>query len=173
MLAKILFGVVGFIALLLVIALFVKKDYNVEREITIAKPRKEVFDYLKHLKNQDYYNKWVMMDPKMKKEYRGTDGTTGFVYSWDSEEAGKGEQEIKSISEGERLDLEIRFKEPYESIAKVPFVVEEVSADQTKVKWGMQGTSPYPMNLMNLFIDNLLGKDLETSLATLKSNLEK
>ena len=37
----------------------------------------------------------------------------------------------------------------------------------------MDGNNKYPMNLMNPFIDNLLGKDLEISLATLKNILEK
>ena len=42
-----------------------------------------------------------------------------------------------------------------------------------KVVLGMEGNSKYPMNLMNLFMDNLLGKDLEISLSTLKNILEK
>ena len=37
----------------------------------------------------------------------------------------------------------------------------------------MVGKNPYPMNFMNLFLDKLLGKDIETSLLTLKTILEK
>jgi hypothetical protein len=37
----------------------------------------------------------------------------------------------------------------------------------------MQGKSNYPMNVMNIFIDNMLGKDMETSLANLKRVMEK
>ncbi len=36
----------------------------------------------------------------------------------------------------------------------------------------MKGKSKYPMNLMNLFIDKMLGKDLTTSLSNLKNILE-
>ncbi len=86
--------------------------------------------------------------------------------------AGKGEQEIKNITEGERVDIEVRFEKPFEGIATTPIVTEAVSENQTKVKWGMNGKNKYPMNFMNLFIDNMLGKDLESSLATLKNNLE-
>jgi len=34
------------------------------------------------------------------------------------------------------------------------------------------GTNKFPMNLMNIIIDGLLGKDLEKSLANVKQNLE-
>ena len=82
-------------ALPLVVALFVKKDYNVEREIVINKSVNEVFSFIKYLKNQDSYSKWAMMDPQMKKTYRGTDGEIGFVSAWESnmKEVGFGEQE--------------------------------------------------------------------------------
>lgn len=174
MLIKILIGVALFVAFLLIVALFVKKDYTIEREITINKPKGEVFNYLKHLKNQDNYSKWVMTDPNMKKTYRGTDGMVGFVYAWDgNDKAGKGEQEIKNITEGERLEIEVRFIKPFAGTAKAPMITEAVSENQTKVKWGMQGANPYPFNLMHLFMDKLLGKDLEISLTALKDVLEK
>src|SRR6478736_3566872 len=80
----------------LVIALFVKREYDVERAVTINKPKEEVFNYVKYLKNQDNYSKWIQIDPNLKKSFRGTDGTVGFVYAWDgNNQAGKGEQEIK------------------------------------------------------------------------------
>ncbi|MDB5262126.1 MAG: polyketide cyclase [Adhaeribacter sp.] len=173
MFLKIIIGIVGLIAFLLIAALFVRKKYSLAREITINRPRSEVFNYLKILRNQEHYSKWVMHDPNMKKEFRGIDGTVGFVYAWDgNKQAGKGEQEIKSIIEGEKLNLEIRFIKPFAGVAQTPFTTEAVSEHQTKVKWGMTGGNPYPFNLMHLFIDNLLGKDLETSLSTLKKVLE-
>ncbi|MDB5209066.1 MAG: Polyketide cyclase / dehydrase and lipid transport [Flavisolibacter sp.] len=171
----ILSAIVGLIALLLLIALFVKKDYVIEREITIGKPKADVFNYIKHLKNQDHYSKWVMTDPNMNKTFTGTDGTEGFIYAWDStnKAAGKGEQEIKNITEGERLDVEVRFEKPFAGIANTPMITEAIHANGTKLKWGMNGRSKYPMNLMNLFMAKMLGKDLETSLTNLKIILEK
>ncbi len=59
------------IVLILIVALFTKKEYTVEREITIDKPKQQVFNYIKYLKNQENYSKWVMKDPHMKKELKG------------------------------------------------------------------------------------------------------
>lgn len=90
-LLKILIGIGALIVLLLIVAIFVKNEYSVQREIVINRSKQEVFDYIKYLKNQDQYNKWVMMDPEMKKTFRGTDGKIGFVYAWDGNDiAGKG-----------------------------------------------------------------------------------
>lgn len=174
-LKRILIGIVGLIALALIIALFVKKEYAVEREVIINKPKQEVFDYVKMLKNQDNFSVWAMRDPNMKKEYKGTDGTVGFVSAWDgNDQVGKGEQEIKKISEGERLDFELRFIKPFEATDDAYMTTEAVAENQTKVKWGFNGKMPYPMNLMLLFMDmdEMLGKDLADGLNNLKKVLE-
>lgn len=164
------------VVLFLVAALFAKKEYTIERAITINQFKPEVFNYIRFLKNQDHYSKWVMTDPAMKKEFRGTDGTIGFVYAWDgNKKAGKGEQEIKQINEG-KLDLEIRFMRPFEGRADVYMATKHIPgghSHQTRVTWGMKGRSKYPMNLMTAMMGKMLGKDLETSLSNLKNILEK
>ena len=78
----ILLVVAGIIALLLIIALFMKREHYVNREIVINAPRQKVFDYLKLLKNQEKFNKHAMADPDRKGEFKGTDGTVGFIYAW-------------------------------------------------------------------------------------------
>lgn len=170
---KISLALAAVLATPFIVALFVRGPYSVQREIVIEKPQEEVFRYISHLKNQDRYNIWAMADPAMTKTYTGTDGTVGFVYAWSSDEAGKGEMEIKHIIPNERLDLEIRFAEPLATVGQTPFITEALSANSTRVIWSMSGTNPYPLNLMHLFMDSMLGKDLETSLLKLKTELEK
>src|SRR3954468_11260504 len=102
------------IVLLLLIALFMKKEYKTYREIVVNAPLQKAFDYLKQIKNQDNFNKWIMVDPYMKKEFKGTDGSVGFIYAWNgNKEAGEGEQEIKAITEGKSIEMEIRFVRPF------------------------------------------------------------
>ncbi|MGQ0827764.1 MAG: SRPBCC family protein [Bacteroidota bacterium] len=173
---RILLGIVAIVALLLIIALFVKKEYAVEREVAINKPKQEVFDYVKFVKNQDNFSVWNQKDPSMKKEYTGTDGTVGFIYAWEgNKDVGKGEQEIKGITEGERVDFELRFKLPFEANDDAYMTTEAMGDSQTKVKWGFSGKMPYPMNIMLLFMDMdaMLGKDLQDGLNNLKIVLEK
>ena len=165
------------VAIPLIIALFVKKSYSVEREIIINTPKQDVFNYIKFLKNQDNYSVWAMMDPAMKKEFIGVDGTPGFVSSWESnnKKVGKGEQEIKSITEGERIDLALHFIKPFEGRAHAFMEATALSTNKTKLRWVLNSSMKYPMNFMLLFMnmDKMLGNDLATGLTNLKMILEK
>lgn len=176
-LKKLIFFFIGIIVLLLIAGLFVKKEYAVERAIVINKPKAEVFNYVKFVKNQDNYSVWNKKDPAMKKDYKGNDGQVGFVAAWDSsdKEVGKGEQEIVNIVDGDRIDMKLRFKEPFEAEDNAYMITETVSPNETKVKWGFKGTMNYPMNLMLLFMDmdKELGGALDTGLKDLKTILEK
>ncbi|RFZ82908.1 polyketide cyclase [Mucilaginibacter terrenus] len=166
----------GVVILLLLTALLTRRDYAVERNITIYRPAAEVFEYVRHLKNMEDYNKWVMADPIAVKEYRGTDGSEGFVYAWNSKQkqAGAGEQLITKIVHGKRMDIQITFFRPFAGIANSYLETEAISPVQTSVRWGFASKMSYPMNAMLIFMNmgEILGKDLDLSLENLKLILE-
>jgi hypothetical protein len=116
-LKKSLAGVGIVIVFVLLLGLVVKDTYEIERQVEIKASKDVVFEYAKYLKNQDNYSVWATQDSNMKKEYRGVDGTVGFVSAWDSdnEEVGKGEQEITAIYDGKRIDFELRFIKPFKA----------------------------------------------------------
>ena len=173
-LITILSVITGIIVLLLIIALFTKKGYHTHREIIIHAPRQKVFDYVKQIKNQDNFNIWLMLDPDMKREFNGTDGTVGFIYAWNgNKEAGEGEQEIKAIDEGKSIEMEIRFIRPFAGVAHATMTTESISDNQTKVSWTTASEMKYPLNIMLPLIVKMLEKDMNTSLTTLKNILEK
>lgn len=172
----ILISVLSIIALLLIVGIFLKKQYLVTSEIIINKPKTTVFEYVSLLKNQNKYSVWATMDPNMKTEFRGTDGTAGFVSAWDSQDknVGKGEQEILKVIAGEKIDYEIRFIKPFESTSLASMSVISINENQTKVQWAFNGKMKYPMNLMLLFMnmEKMIGSDLDRGLQKLKPLLE-
>jgi uncharacterized protein YndB with AHSA1/START domain len=178
---KIFIGIIivlaGIIILLLIIGIFVKKDYSVGKEVIINRPKAVIFDYLRLLKNQNKFSVWASMDPNMRSEFRGTDGTEGFVSYWNSENknVGKGEQEILKIVAGERIDYEIRFIKPFKSISWANMTTKFVNDNQTRVHWEFNGKMKYPVNLMLLFMnmEKMVGNDLEKGLQNLKTILEE
>jgi hypothetical protein len=172
-------GIVLLIIILvpLVAALFIPKEYEVEKTIIIEQPKDTVFQFLVMLKNQDQFSVWSRMDTAMKREYKGTDGTVGFVSAWESlnDNVGTGEQEITEIIPGEKISYTIRFIKPFRSVSDAWIGTEAVSESQTKVHWGFAGKMKYPMNVMLLFMnmEDAVGKDFETGLVNLKALLEK
>ena len=151
------------------------KDMIIEKNISINKNINDVFNFLKGTKNQDNFSVWNMKDPNMKRDYSGTDGTKGFIYSWDSKDknVGAGSQEIKNISEGNRIDYELRFTRPMQNIATSSFILTEVSDSNTSVTWTFQSPTKFPMSLFSPIFKNMLGKQLNQSLQNLKALLEK
>lgn len=181
MIKKILFVIGGLAVLLIgtvaILTLAAPTEFRVEREIVINKPKAEVFSYVKILKNQNEWGPWFKKEPSMKQEFRGTDGNIGFISAWSgqTEEVGEGEQEIKKIVEGERIETELRFTRPFESKSDAYLTTEAAAENQTKVKWGMSGSMPRPMNAMLLFfdMDAAVGKDFDEGLQNLKTIMEK
>lgn len=173
-LKKILIVLGVLVGIFLLLGLFAKKEYTVERQVTINKPKQEVFEFVKSLKNQDRFSYWAQQEPDMKKSYVGTDGTTGFVSAWEGKKMGQGEQEIVKIDEGNRIDYALRFKKPMEDNATSYMTTETTGDNQTVVKWGIQGKMGYPMNALQLigFMDKMMGSQLESGLTNLKSLLE-
>ncbi|MBN1252158.1 MAG: SRPBCC family protein [Bacteroidales bacterium] len=174
---RIIMIIAAFLLAGLLFAAIAPKKFSVEKQVTINKPKQEVFDYIKQLKNQDNYSVWAKIDPKMEKSYKGLDGAVGFVSAWNSnnKDVGKGEQEIIKIDEGKRIDYQLRFFEPYESISPAYMTTEENEPDKTTVKWGIEGEMPYPMNITLIFMDmdKAIGNDLTKGLENLKLELEK
>lgn len=173
---SVLYIIISFIALILIVAIFIKKEYSVKREIIINRHVGTVFGYIKYLKNQDDYSVWSKMDPDMIKTYTGTDGTPGFISAWESDnkKVGKGEQEIIEVIEGEKLQTKLRFIKPFEGKADSSLITVPVSEKQTKITWQIHSSMKYPMNIMLLFMDmdKAIGNDFSTGLANLKEILE-
>jgi uncharacterized protein YndB with AHSA1/START domain len=174
MLTTILIIILAIIAVALLTAAIMDKKFSITSEVIIDTPRDNVFNYIKLLKNQEYYSKWVMMDPNVKMTYTGTDGTVGFKAAWVStvKDVGEGEQEITTINEGDGYEVEIRFKKPFEGVSTAVTSTQAISETQTKFTTTFYSSNPFPMNLMIPMIKKMLQKDMDENAANLKKILE-
>ncbi len=169
--------VVSILALVLIIALFVEKEYDINRSIIIKKSNSEVFNFVKSLENHETFSVWQKKDPNIVQTFTGASGEVGSIYTWSSEmkDVGQGEQEIKSIEENERITCELRFIRPDEMIAESYMTTSSPdTATGTNITWGIKGKSAYPWNFFMLFfdLDAQLGPDLQEGLENLKQVLE-
>ncbi len=169
-----LYLIFGLIALLFIMALFMKKELYVKCDIVIHVSNQKAYNFLKMLNNQDKFNKWAKADPKREWAFKGNDGTIGYVISWKgNKEAGEGEKEIMNLVEGKRIDTEIRFVKPMKITSKIIMETEAISANSTKVSLINSGKMNYPMNLFIPIAQKKFPKDMNESLEKLKQILEK
>jgi uncharacterized protein YndB with AHSA1/START domain len=173
----ILISIAVIIALLLIVNALQSNSFAISREVIVQRSTEQVFEYVKHIKNMEHYNKWVMTDPNQKIRFTGTDGTPGFIYAWDSENknSGKGEQEIKAISPNKKVELEIRFEKPFKGVSYAEIMTEPAGAGQTKVRYLFKGDKNYGMKLTHMLfnLEKVLGQDLDITVKNLKAVLEK
>jgi len=173
--------ITGFLCLLFILFLIVaalgKSEWQIAEEIKIQRPSQDVYDYIRFLKNSDDYNKWVMTDPGMQKTFTGTDGTIGFIYSWESKisNVGKGDMEIIHLLEGSKVDYQIRFKKPFEATSYASLILTRVSDRLTNVCWTFKSRNTFMMKVLHLALNLKKGlkKDLQISLQNLKGILEQ
>jgi hypothetical protein len=172
----ILLAIAVLLAIVFIAAMFAPSEFSVYSVTVINKPLPAVFNYIRLLKNQERYNKWVMQDPNLTRDFTGTDGTVGCIYYWDSKmgSVGKGEQEITQINNDVRIDWAIRFKKPFENEAGAYMETTAVTPTSTNVKWVFTGKLTYMMKVMHIVLSlkKMLTKDLSTSLQNLKGILE-
>jgi len=167
--------IAALIFLLFLAGLIMKKEYTISADTVINRPQAEVFEFVIHLKNQEYYSKWVMADPNVKMDYRGVDGTVGFVAAWESEDnnVGVGEQEITKILDGQGYEVEIRFEKPFKGVNQAITQIDSLGPNQSRVTNTFHTRTPFPMNLMIPFIERMLKKDMEQNMANLTQVLEE
>lgn len=170
-----IFGIVVIvlIALFLIIPLFVPNEYKVEKSIEINKERSEVHNFMKYFSNFDKWSPWSEMDPDMKVEISGDDGTVGAQYYWKgNDDVGEGKMTITSIRDSE-IKIDLQFMEPFEAESPTVYKLKD-SENGTEVSWYMEGEMSYPWNIFMLMMDmeEAIGKDFDNGLTKLKSAIE-
>jgi len=174
---KITLGIIGgVIALFALVILVAPKDFHVERSITINRTSEQVFAYLKSLRRGEQWSPWHKLDPNIKMEYRGTDGTVGAVAAWaGNEQVGEGEQEITAITEGERIDYELRFMKPMEGTSTSSLFTKKLDSGRTEVTWTMDGHNEFPFNVLCLIFNgkDMIGDQFDEGLNNLKTVIER
>ena len=158
--------IASIIAMLLVLALFIPKNYSVSVAIIINQPFEKVYQYLSILKNQEQYSEWFKADPNLQTEILGTDGTIGAIQRWNSNIVGTGEQEILYLSKAQ-MEIELRLRKPMEGTCRLVNKLIERGNSATQYSCTFFAYAKYPRNLPSYLIGRRFIK--KTQLKTLNN----
>lgn len=169
---KYLFYVIfGIGAFWILMCLFAKKAYHIERKIEIEAPRVVVYEQIRLFRNFTNWSPWHFMDPNMAISIEGPDGTAGTVYKWDSKNksVGSGFQKIVSVTPG-RIDYLVDFG----LVPSPSYFLIEGDSMLTKVTWAIEMHLPFFMRAGGMLTDlnAYVGKDYGNGLANLKKYCE-
>lgn len=156
------------IAFVLIAGLFIKKEYHLEKSITINASREKVWSHVNSLQDFSTWNPFIDKDPNVKTSFQGIEGTVGSVYNWEgNSDVGQGNQTITSIDSASSVKSHLNFIKPFKGEADA-FVNLSDEGSGTKVTWGYDSKYTYPTNVMTLFMDGMMGDLFNKGLGKLK-----
>ncbi|QCI67421.1 SRPBCC family protein [Phreatobacter stygius] len=170
----ILLVLVVLIAAILIYAATRPDTFRVERTATIQAPPEKVFPLINDFQNWGAWSPWENKDPAMKRSRSGPPAGKGTVYEWEgNKQVGQGRMEIIDTTPPSLITIKLDFLKPFEAHNTAEFRLEP-KGNATQVTWTMRGPSPFMFKLMGLFMnmDQMVGKDFEAGLASMKAAAE-
>lgn len=153
-------------------------NYTIERSITIDAPQDLVMDHLANFSEWESWSPWKAKDPAAKYKYEGEDGVIGSVMSWvsslppeDKNQIGEGGMKLTELTES-KAAFELWFVKPWQMTSKNGF---ELSSEdgKTTVRWYDTGELDFFSRPVGQMMDEMVGPDFESGLATLKAHVEE
>jgi Polyketide cyclase / dehydrase and lipid transport len=162
------------IVLLVLIAFLLPKQVSVSRNASINASKLVIYPLVAAPTNWQQWSVWNQRDPNMQMTYSGNGAGAGAKWSWQSKTEGNGDMEIISTEGVNAITYQLKFAD-WGMVSTGKFFFEPTNDVVTNVVWSMNadlGNNPL-MRYMGLFMDRMVGKDFEASLAQLKIIAEK
>lgn len=165
--------IIGLIASLLIIALFLPPTYHIEKTTIINSNVQKVMNRVADLTNYAAWNPWQQSDPGATGTISGDPQAIGHKYAWQGKKVGMGSLTIRDI-DNKHVHFNLEFIKPFKSRASDDWLFEEWGNGETKVTWSNNGEFPYPIaRLIGPGITKTLNKQFEQGLSNLKNMCEK
>ena len=149
--------------------------FRVQRSASMKAPPEKIFPLINDFHNWVSWSPWEKLDLEMKKTHSGAASGKGAIYEWEgNKKVGQGRMEITEDSPPSKVAIKLDFIKPFQANNKAEFALDR-QGDSTNVTWTMDGSQPFMFKVMGVFmnLDNMIGKDFEAGLASIKGLAEK
>jgi len=149
--------------------------FRVQRSASMKAPPEKIFPLINDFHNWVSWSPWEKLDLEMKKTHSGAASGKGAIYEWEgNKKVGQGRMEITEESPPSKVAIKLDFIKPFQANNKAEFALDR-QGDSTNVTWTMDGSQPFMFKVMGVFmnLDNMIGKDFEAGLASMKGIAEK
>jgi hypothetical protein len=149
--------------------------FRVQRSATMKAPPEKIFPLINDFHKWGSWSPWEKLDLEMKKTHSGAASGKGAIYEWEgNKKVGQGRMEIMEESPPSKLAIKLDFIKPFQANNTAEFALDR-QGDSTNVTWTMDGSQPFMFKVMGVFmnLDNMIGKDFEAGLASIKGIAEK
>jgi hypothetical protein len=158
---------------LVVVSLFLPSAYRVERRVTMNARADVVFPRINNLKQWPEWTAWnVTKYPDMKISFAGPEAGVGASYSWEGKSSGRGALKLTRSEPDKGVGYNLEF-ENGKYLSKGAIALEPIG-EAVNVTWSNEGDLGWnPLSrCFGLFMDALMGPDLEEGLRNLQRKVE-
>jgi uncharacterized protein YndB with AHSA1/START domain len=148
---------------------------RVQRSTLVDASPQKIFAFTDDFHNWSHWSPQDKGDSTTIRTYSGRATGIGAVSEWHSRSsAGKGRMVITASVPATNISIKVDFVKPFEAHNVNEFTLEPIGT-LTKVTWDMQGTHPYLVKVMSVFVnmDRMMGRHFETGLGNLKAVAER
>jgi hypothetical protein len=153
-----------FIGLLLVSAMFMPRNFKVERSLLVDASESDLYQQVANFENWDNWEPWMKMDPDA--EFKTTGTGIGALREWESEIIGKGSMELIELEENQKVGATLTFYDP-NPMASYSYWSFEKQGSKTFVTMGCSGDLDYPLGrIFGLLVsfEDAMAPDFEKAL---------
>jgi len=171
MLKKILIGLAGVVALLLVAIMMQPDSYSVTRTGVVPAPPEVAFTHVNDFSKWNAWSPWAKLDPNMKQTLSANPAGKGATCAWTgNDDVGEGKMTIVDSTPSSSVEIDLEFIKPFESKARNTFTFAPEGTG-TKVTWSMNGQNNFMSKAFGLFMnmDKMIGADFEKGLEQMKA----
>jgi len=169
MLKKLLIGLVVLVVILVVVGIFLPKDYEVRRSVVVDAKPSAVHKYVGDLEKWKEWEPWTEADPTLEVTLGKKTSGVGASQTWKSKD-GDGKLTFTATDSDKGVEYDMSIGEWSSKGALRYDAVEK----KTKVTWEMAGTVDMPVigGYLALMMDSWTGPYFEKGLAKLKAKVE-
>ncbi len=171
---RVLVGMAGLIAILVVIGLFLPASVQVERSVSIDAPAEVVYAVVSDLRRFNDWSPWYELDPEASYTISEPASGVGATFAWESEDpsVGSGSQQIIALQENRLVRVSLDFGA--QGVAVASYEMQALGEQSTRITWSMETDFGYDLvgRYVGLMIDDWVGRDYEKGLARLKTLVE-
>jgi effector-binding domain-containing protein len=142
---KILYILLGVLALLFIAALLLPRNIKTSVEAEINAPKRYVYNLINNHHNVQKWNAWLKDSKDVELIFDRTMSGNGSGYSWKSKEMGDGTIIHRKVTENSSIDEAALVMGGDTSIYKISLT--EVG-NKTKIKWDFEANLSFPMNII-------------------------
>lgn len=149
-------------------------DFKVTRSTVIAVTPDKVFPHVNDFHKWDDWSPWAKLDPACKNTFSGAAAGKDAGFAWDgNKKVGAGRMTITESRPNNLIVIDLHFLRPFEASSITEFAFQP-EGNGTKISWSMMTRNNLMSKVFGIFADcdNMVGKDFEKGLASLKSILE-